>query len=179
MRPIRHAYEDDGVLGFYARSGATYRNPHEPGVRAAVLAFAPRLRPGRVLDLACGSGEVTLALREAGVLADDVDGCDPYTGAAYRERTGRDAFPWAFEDLPSALAGLEYAAVVASFALHLCPRSRLPGVLQALALASPCLLVLSPHKRPVVRDGWGWTLALERYDPEWRVRSRWFVREQR
>ena len=36
MRSIRDGYVRDGVEGFYAGAGATYRNPHEGGVRAVV-----------------------------------------------------------------------------------------------------------------------------------------------
>jgi hypothetical protein len=39
-----------------------------------------------VLDLACGSGEVTLALIGAGVKPADIDACDPYTMEAIRNR---------------------------------------------------------------------------------------------
>ena len=34
---------------------------------------------GRILDLSCGSGEVTAALVAAGVSIDRIDACDPYT----------------------------------------------------------------------------------------------------
>jgi hypothetical protein len=141
-----------------------------------IRGWAPELPPGRILDLACGSGEVTLALREAGVPADDIDGADPFTGAAYRERTGRDALSWSFAELPAVL-DRRWGTVICSFALHLCEPSRLPGVLGALALASEVLLVLSPHKRPAIRPGWGWELVEERYDREWRIRSRRLRRE--
>jgi hypothetical protein len=170
---IRDGYVRDGVEGFYAAEGVSYRNPHEDGVRAVVRSWMAELPPGRILDLACGSGEVTLALRDAGVPADDIDGADPFTGIAYRERIGRDVLPWTFADLPDAI-DRRWGTVICSFALHLCEPSRLPGVLGALALASERLLVLSPHKRPVIRPGWGWNLLDERYEPDWRIRSRLF-----
>ena len=97
---VRNAYAShvDGAAGHYRDAGASYANPHEPGVRemlrAAVEAWptlwAPRgggdddalaaddgesnaetasvsVSSDRILDLSCGSGEVTLALRDAGV----------------------------------------------------------------------------------------------------------------
>ena len=65
---LRHLYERHGVEGYYAQFGDQYRNPHEQRVRAALHAAVAAWQPDltRVLDLACGSGEATLALREVG-----------------------------------------------------------------------------------------------------------------
>src|SRR5262245_9963803 len=81
---IRHQYEELGVTEFYTEHGAAYRNPHEAAIREVLQVVVPRwqLDLTRVLDLACGSGEVTLALRELGAAA--IEGVDPYTGAAYQ-----------------------------------------------------------------------------------------------
>ncbi len=168
---VRGGYARLGVAGYYAAHGEHYRNPHEAGVRAAVAAFVERLPAGTVLDLAAGSGEVTLALRELGRDAADIVGCDPHTGAAYRERTGVVPESWSFEQLSQ---GLErrFAAVVCSFALHLCPSSWLPKLVIAMAGAAPVLLVITPHKRPELRDAWGFVLDEERYFVEHRVRAR-------
>lgn len=170
---VRGGYEAHGVAAYYRRFGAAYRNPHEPAVRRALGAAVAAWRPdlSRVLDLAAGSGEATLALRDLG--AADVDGVDPYTAAAYEARTGRPAAALGFEDVAAgALAGRAYSLVVCSFALHLCEPSRLPGVAAALALVSPALLVVTPHKRPVVRAEWGWGLAGELVVD--RVRTRYY-----
>src|SRR5947209_8650835 len=84
----------------------------------------------------------------------------PAAAAAYAARTGRPAARLTFEDVAAgALAGRTYSLVVCSFALHLCEPSRLPGVAAALAQVSPALLVVTPHKRPVLRPAWGWGLA--------------------
>jgi SAM-dependent methyltransferase len=180
---IRGAYaaHPDGAGGFYAEEGASYRNPHEAGVRAAIARVLPELGPlgpdQRILDLCCGSGEVTLALRDLGVPACAIDGADPFTGEAYRTRTGATALPWAFADLPAALDGRRYAAIVCSMALHLCEPSRLPEVCLALAEAGRALVIVTPHKRPVIRSGWGWTLVDERLDPEHRLRTRRYARQ--
>ena len=156
---IRGAYEKHGARDFYRRFGATYRNPHEPSVRRAIRASVEKWRPdlSRVLDLAAGSGEATLALRELG--AEHVDGIDPYTAEAYASRTGSPAQSLSFEDVAAgALAGRSYTLVACSFALHLCEPSRLPAVAYQLSLVGRTLLVLTPHKRPHVRAEWGWHL---------------------
>lgn len=159
---LRHLYERHGVQGYYAEFGDQYRNPHEQRVRHALQAAVAAWRPdlGRVLDLACGSGEATLALRELGAAA--IDGLDPYTAAAYQARTGRPAETLSFEAVAAgALAGRRYSLVVCSYALHLLEPSRLPRLAFQLSQIAPSLLVLTPHKRPAIRPEWGWQPAGE------------------
>lgn len=159
---IRAEYEQHGPSEYYRRHGASYRNPHELRVRSALHAAAGawRLDLAHVLDLACGSGEATLALWEAG--ARRVDGVDPYTAAAYAERTGQAAETLSFEAVAAgALEGRRYSLIVCSYALHLLEESRLPQVTYQLSRAAPALLVLTPHKRPHLRETWGWRLSGE------------------
>jgi len=159
---IRAEYELRGVRGFYAQSGDDYRNPHEPQVRRCIEMAVKTWRPdlGRVLDLAAGSGEATLALRDLG--ATIIDGIDPYTASAYLARTAQAAERFTFEDVAAgALAGRRYNLIVCSFALHLCEASRLPAVAQQLGLIGDALLILTPHKRPLIRAEWGWNFVGE------------------
>jgi SAM-dependent methyltransferase len=168
---IRAAYEQYGVRGFYERFGDTYRNPHEQAIRAALRQAIELWRPAldRVLDLACGSGEVTLALRELGATA--VHGIDPFTYRAYAERTGDLAERYTFEQIAAgALAGRSYSAIVCSFALHLLAPSWLPALAAQLSLISDTLLVLTPHKRPLLKPEWGWACAGELVAERVRVR---------
>jgi SAM-dependent methyltransferase len=172
---IRAGYEQYGVEGFYQRFGGSYRNPHERAIRATLKAAAARwdLPLDRVLDLACGSGEVTLALRELGCSV--IDGIDPYTYHAYAERTGRVAEPITFEQIAAgAIAGRSYSTIVCSFALHLVALSRLPALAVQLSLIGTALLVLTPHKRPQLRPEWGWICADELLIE--RVRARYYRR---
>ena len=169
---IRENYEKDGVEGYYRREGHHYRNPHEDALRATLQrCLSWDLDLSRVLDLGAGSGEVTLFLQENGVLPQQIDACDPYTGAAFLERVGRPCASWSFRDLVGAtLQGRHYSLIVASYSLHLCPESMLPSLMMALGRHSSTLLCLSPHKRPELR--WGWRLDREGYDPIDRVRAR-------
>ena len=157
---IRGEYQQHGVHKFYEQQGATYRNPHEEAIREALrLAVARwKLDPaGKVLDLACGSGEATLLLRELGF--QHIDGVDPYTGAAYRERTGQPAEAFTFEQIAvGALEGRTYDLIVCSFALHLAAESRLPTLAYQLSQIASLLLILTPHKRPYLKAEWGWVL---------------------
>jgi hypothetical protein len=173
MQAIRHEYERHGATAFYRNSGRAYRNPHEPQVRRSIASAVERWKPdlSRVLDLAAGSGEATLALRELG--AGNIDGVDPYTAEAYERRTGKTAEVLSFEDVAAgALSGRQYSLIVCSFALHLCQASRLPTVAYQLSLVAPSLLILTPHKRPHLRREWGWGLVGEELIE--RVRSRFY-----
>ena len=170
---IRSEYERHGVRAFYEGSGGRYRNPHEPVLRrvieAAVGAWAPDL--SSVLDLACGSGEATLALRRVGARA--IDGIDPHTTAAYEARTGCPAEGFSFEEIAAgALSARRYSLIVCSFALHLVEPSRLPALSFQLSRIADSLLVATPHKRPAIDTTWGWSLegelAVER------VRTRYY-----
>jgi hypothetical protein len=168
---VRGGYARLGVEAYYRRHAATYRNPHEDAVRAA-LAHAVAdwtLDLSHVLDLAAGSGEVTLALRDLG--AARVDGIDPFTADAYHARTGAHCEAMDFAAVAAgALAGRRYSLVVCSFAMHLCEPSRLPGLAQQLSTVAPSLLILTPHKRPLLRAEWGWEVLGERVTE--RVRAR-------
>lgn len=172
---IRAAYEQHGVDGFYRAEGNSYRNPHEPTIRRALTQVVPTwsLDLAQVLDLACGSGEATLALRNLG--AGQIDGIDPYTGQAYRARTGQAAEPYTFAEIAAgALVGRGYTLIVCSFALHLAEQSRLPLLCYRLAEIAPSMLILTPHKRPELHESWGWLLHEETVIE--RVRARLYKR---
>jgi hypothetical protein len=154
---IRARYEAHGADAYYRDHAADYANPHEPEIRQAIGLAVERWRPdlSHVLDLAAGSGEATLALRELG--AGNIDGCDPYLFEQYERRVGRPAERFSFEDVAAgALAGRTCSLIVCSFALHLVDASRLPGVCFQLSQISPALLILTPHKRPAIHTEWGW-----------------------
>lgn len=159
---IRRKYEELGVENYYAQFGADYRNPHEPIIVEVLGEAVRRWKPDLscVLDLACGSGEVTLALRELG--AQKIDGVDPFTSEAYLLRTGQPAEAVSFEQIAAGvLNGRLYSLIACSFAMHLIDESWLPTLLFQLAQISDCLLIVTPHKRPELKAEWGWMLEDE------------------
>jgi len=175
---IRAQYARYGAPGYYEQFGAHYRNPHELAVRHAVHAAVAAwdLDLTYVLDLACGSGEVTLALRDLPARSDrgprTIEGLDPFTGAAYQARTGQLAEALSFEAIAGgALEGRRYSLVVCSYALHLLDPSRLPRLTYQLSRIAGALLVLTPHKRPHLRRDWGWELTGEMVVERVRVRG--------
>jgi hypothetical protein len=82
----------------------------DAGSSSAHSASLPRLcASSPILDLAAGSGEMTLALRAIGFT--HVTGCDPYTQAAFAERVGYPAESWSFQDVANGeLGGASHAA---------------------------------------------------------------------
>lgn len=161
---IRGEYQRHGVASFYQQHGAEYRNPHEPIIREllALCVAQWRLDLSNVLDLACGSGEATLALRDLG--AKQIAGIDPYTGSAYLARTGITAAALSFEQIAEgapADRSEKYSLIVCSFALHLAAESWLPILCYQLSQIGDALLILTPHKRPLIRSGWGWEAPSE------------------
>jgi len=133
-------------------------------MRTALLAALDRwsshLDLSNILDLACGSGEVTLTLRERG--CQHITGIDPYTYTAYEERTEQAALRFSFDDIASgAISDHNYSLIICSYALHLVEKSKLPVLCYRLAQVSGSLLILTPHKRPDLKAEWGWKLQGE------------------
>ncbi|PFH53875.1 hypothetical protein AMATHDRAFT_136536 [Amanita thiersii Skay4041] len=75
---MRDNYGEHGVDEYYRKVGSSYRNPHYPGVRLCMFSWLNRwwqmvkgelagVQDGQkvlLFDLACGSGEVTIAFAE-------------------------------------------------------------------------------------------------------------------
>lgn len=130
-----------------------------------------------LLDLACGSGEAAIAwhawLRD--MTAFDrlaLTACDPYCMEAFRTRTGLpNVSGWSFEDVQGGcLEGRRFDVVVCSFAMHLLDESRLFATLRELSVVARWLFLLSPHKRPQVKEGCGWQLVHEQVHERVHVR---------
>lgn len=157
----RHWYEE-GVADHYREHGALYRNPHAPIIQRCLEIAASRwpLQVDHVLDLAAGAGEFTLALGRAVGRTIAIDACDAFTMDAYAHQTGRRCEQMTFEQIVGgALRGRCYSLIGCSFAMHLCPTSQLPVLLLELSQVARQLIIISPHKRPIIRDGWGWRLV--------------------
>lgn len=156
-RSIRKGYEEHSVQGFYEKFGDEYSNPHEKEI-GQILQLAVdkwELDLHKVLDLACGSGEITIALQKLGCV--NIDGIDPYTYNAYLKRTGKQAEAYTFEDIAAGqLCGRNYSLIICSFAMHLVAESRLPILLYQLSLITDSMAIFTPNKRPHLREEWGW-----------------------
>jgi len=170
-KSLRNAYIEHDIETYYQKFGDDYRNPHEAIIQQILELTNQQwaLDWHRVLDLACGSGEVTLALENIGIL--NVEAIDPFTYKNYQERTGKIARQFSFEEIATgALAGEKYSLIICSFALHLVPESRLPILLYHLGLVSNHLLIITPHKRPEIKPAWSWLSVDEIYWQKVRAR---------
>mgnify|MGYP000019207886 CR=1 FL=1 len=187
---VRNAYasHSDGAVGYYTEQGAGYSNPHDGGVLESVhdaIRAWPDLFKGtvvgdvndengeRVLDLSCGSGEVTDALLKAGIPVERIDACDPYTGEAYKNRIKKQCNTWSFEDIARGdIAEKKWKTIICSFAMHLCDDGYLPTLVLMLAVSCDSLIILTPHKRPELDPKWGFKFTEERKNERWRIRTR-------
>jgi hypothetical protein len=93
-----------------------------------------------------------------------------YTSPAYSARTSRTCHALSFSDLADGqippqtstrVDGTIYDLIICSFALHLLTEpSELFALLYELSTKCRWLAVVAPHKKPEIKDGWGW----ERWD---------------
>jgi len=158
----------EGVDKFYTENGSVYTNPHEYFLMDVIIDYITKwVKPlfeseekftkMKVLDLACGSGEAAVAFQKCGV--NDIIGCDPYTYEAFEKRTSLPVLRDTFLDIAKgSMNSSKYDIIVCSYAMHLAPLSVLPQLCQNLAIISEFLLIISPHKRPVMNEGFGWEL---------------------
>lgn len=168
--PVRKNYEELGVEGYYLHHGDEYRNPHEPIIRKLIAVAKQRQYIGEtVLDLCCGSGEVTVMLDDR-----DVTGVDPFTKQAYYRRTGKVPLTWTFQDICNGKLKGRFDTVVCSFALHLCPKSLLPVLLWQIGQMSNVLIVITPNKKPDCDGISNWVLVEEAMES--RVRMMVYMR---
>lgn len=159
MGGFRDLYNEHGVADYYLLHGSTYKNPHEPIIYDCIgrlISDYNISQFGRYLDLACGDGAVTRALIDNAIPADNIMGCDPYTYAAYENRTNRQAMRLYFDQLYD-LPGFD--VIICSFALHLLEESRMPWVCYHISHKCKTFVVISPHKKPVIKKEYGLTLV--------------------
>ncbi|KAG5728614.1 hypothetical protein E4T56_gene1979 [Termitomyces sp. T112] len=219
---MRENYQQ-GVSEYYTKVGSTYRNPHFPGIRRCIFqwlnkwwamesASDPNRRDRIVMfDMACGSGEATIAFQEWWQLGRRLFGsrieplldqqplgrlpqqkpqiipvpigpdlglpkilaADPFTSAAYRDRVHLSCSALSFKDIaegalpPPSTDELTHETspepypvidiIICSFALHLVENpSELFSLLWELSSKARWLVILAPHKKPEIKDGWGW-----------------------
>ncbi len=154
FKSVREGYATEGVGKYYASHGETYINPHEIYIAELLVKNKNRIDYNKVLDLSCGSGEVTRALQTLGYK--NMLGCDPFTAKLYCEKTACHCLDYAFTDflLPQILTNphfeTPFSSIICSFALHLASEKILYSFVQAMWQLSDTLIIITPHKRPVL-----------------------------
>lgn len=156
MHSFRKLYSIGGSDDFYTRHANEYKNPHQAIITKITSSLKFPLDT-KFLDLGCGGGEVTMTLQSMGYT--NIYGMDPYTSSLYEKNTGIIALQNSFQDVANnCLQDEQYDVVIASFSLHLCPSQYLKLTCINLALVSKYLVIISPHKNPVILDDYGWIL---------------------
>ncbi len=143
---IRNQYSKLGATGYYQAFGKDYENPHFQEIRALLFQNAHRIDYSQVLDFCCGSGEVSIVLREMGYplpLASD-----PYTNEAYHNNFNQNCLPLSFEEVIQGHLKGQFSAIICSFAMHLCPKKQLFPLTYQLFQHTDQLIIITPHKRP-------------------------------
>lgn len=156
FKSVREGYATEGVEKYYVSHGETYVNPHEHYIDALLIKNKNRIDYSKILDLCCGSGEVTGLLQALGYK--NMLGCDPFTARLYREKTGCDCLEYSFTDflLPQTLTDTnfetKFSAIICSFALHLASEKILYSLVETLWQLSDAIVIITPHKRPALEN---------------------------
>jgi SAM-dependent methyltransferase len=149
-KAIRTEYAEKGVEAYYRANANAYENPHFPYIQQLLQHNKGRIDYSKVLDLACGGGEVALILRGMGF--ETTVGCDPFTKRLFVKNTGLPCFNYSFEDIVKGrlIAKVEgqFSAIISSFAMHLCDEKMLYSLTNQLFLLTKNVVIITPHKRP-------------------------------
>jgi 2-polyprenyl-3-methyl-5-hydroxy-6-metoxy-1,4-benzoquinol methylase len=152
FKAIRNEYADLGVENYYRNHADVYENPHFPYIQQLLEQNQQRIDYTKVLDLACGGGEVTLILRGLGF--DNTIGCDPFTSLLFEKNTHQTCLALSFEDIikgaltDNEYPNNEYTSIISSFAMHLCPEKQLFSLVAQLFNLTNNIVIITPHKRP-------------------------------
>ena len=156
-KSVRAGYEELGIEGYYKAHSEDYSNPHIKEIEYLLKQEIHKSYFGTdILDLCCGGGEVTNILKEYEEIRKyNIEGLDPYTAPAYKKNTGKDCLIYDFKDIvQGALENKKYHTIISSFAMHLCDESMLNSLLYQLSLITNTLVIITPHKRPEIKNWW-------------------------
>jgi hypothetical protein len=163
MKPIRTHYAESSVEEYYENYGNVYENPHYPYIATLLKQNQHRIDYANILDFCAGGGEVTMILKELGF--DHATGTDPYTNKLYIKQTAQVCHPFSFDDVikgKGTKAGWkDFSAIIACFAMHLCPEKQLYALTHSLFSFSSQIIIITPHKRPALEKITGVTLEFD------------------
>lgn len=150
---VRAGYEELGIEGYYRKHCKDYSNPHISIIKELIdESNCIQYLGNNILDLCCGGGEITNILKDNNF---NIEGLDPYTAPAYKKNTGKECLVYDFKDIvQGALQNRRYDTIICSYAMHLCEESMLNNLLYQLSLIANTLIIITPHKRPEVKNWW-------------------------
>ncbi len=158
---FRQLYNNSGNSDlYYINHGNSYSNPHQNSIEKIVKDVVTTFFTIQhsYLDLGCGGGQVSMALNSIG--CKNVVGLDPYTTSLYKKNCPFPILAHSFQDVAYNKIQLDNCdVVIASFSLHLCPLHDLKLLCINLALVCQWLVIISPHKNPILTDDCGFKLV--------------------
>ena len=162
MKGFRKKY-CQGVSGFYENC-ESYTNPHSSKFKfilKKLFSWFPSdlmnlitLEQQPILDLACGTGQITEILMTDYHL-EHILGLDPYLYQQYLFNTNKHVYPNSFDDLIMKRITLpSLSLIICSYGLHLC--DQIDELLEILKDSTRYLCVISPHGLPYISESSGW-----------------------
>jgi SAM-dependent methyltransferase len=144
---IRLKYETYGVDEYYKNHHKSYSNPHMIQIKDLLIKNKVIIKNNKILDLCCGTGEVTRTLLDLGYK--NIKGCDPYTNEIYKTKTNQECYKYNFVDLINYKLEEEFDCVICSFGMHLCSEKNMTPLINALKyIKVKHVIIITPHKRP-------------------------------
>jgi hypothetical protein len=158
MLGFRDKYKN-GISEYYSTHSELYSNPHSESIKECVKIILDKINLNKdpILDLSAGSGEVTTTLKNYKI--NNIIGSDPYTHQLYHKNTGQKVYTWSFDDIINCCITDTYSAIICSYAMHLCDKSKLKLLCMELATKSPYLCIITPHKQPIINKDYNWNLV--------------------
>ena len=166
-------YQKYGVENYYKNHGESYKNPHFQNLAyifPKILKEIPINPEASILDLACGSGEITQLLIKNGHNPSKIKGMDPYTSKNYEKTTGLTCLEKSFQDIIRGdLSEVHFDVIVCSYAVHLMKDEELFGFFTELASMTPRFIVISPNRKFAL-DHFRWKIKTETYYPTEKIK---------
>jgi hypothetical protein len=85
---------------------------------------------------------------------ENIYGVDPYFQDIYQKKTKKECHKKNFKEVVLSSDLKECDIIICSFALHLCEKSLLPQLLFKLSQIGKELVIITPHKNPVIKNSW-------------------------
>lgn len=161
MKALRTLYEHLGVEQYYKQYAAQYVNPHLAQIQDLLLKNKQNLDYSSILDFCAGGGEVSAVVQSLG--HQKIAASDPYTQQLFFRNMGFEPQKWSFEDIIRGKIQGQYSTVICSFAMHLCPLKQLYPLIVQLFGTTAVVVIISPHKRPILDIYEGVELRFEDY----------------
>jgi SAM-dependent methyltransferase len=149
-KKITEIYRSVGVQEYYKTVGSEYVNPHKDFVYNC-LDELNCTSSGTVLDLACGTGDVSKYFNPVSCV-----GSDKFLYKEYQTITGNNCYQYSFEDIADFNFDIKenIDLIVCSYAIDLVPSTYLNKLLYSLSTISTRMILIRPNSHIVPEQYW-------------------------